>query len=51
MAPEGSTLGGGPWAETVARLRGLDTLSALGLCAEIGDFARFDRPARLMSFD
>lgn len=42
-----------PWAETVARLRclrGLDTLSALGPCAEIGDFARFDRPARLMSF-
>ena len=42
-----------PWAETVARLRclrGLDTLSALGLCAEIGDFERFERPERLMSF-
>ena len=24
-------------------LRGLDTLSALGLCAEVGDFARFER--------
>ena len=42
-----------PWADTVARLRclrGLDTLSAVGLCAEIGDFERFDRPARLMSY-
>ncbi|MGI8729041.1 MAG: transposase [Solirubrobacteraceae bacterium] len=32
-----------PWAQTVARLRclrGIDTLSAVGLCAEIGDFAR-----------
>lgn len=42
-----------PWADTVARLRclrGIDTLSAVGLCAEIGDFARFQRPGRLMSF-
>lgn len=42
-----------PWAEPVARLRclrGIDTLSAVGLCAEIGDFARFDRPAKLMSY-
>src|SRR5215210_5248743 len=42
-----------PWAETVARLRclrGIDTLSAVGLCAEVGDFARFERPGRLMSF-
>lgn len=42
-----------PWADTVARLRclrGLDTLSAVGLCAEVGDFARFARPGRLMSF-
>jgi transposase len=32
-----------PWAQTVARLRCLrciDTLSAVGLCADIGDFAR-----------
>jgi transposase len=38
---------GSPWAETVARLRclrGIDTLSALGLCAEVGDFDRFERP-------
>jgi transposase len=42
-----------PWAETVARLRcfrGIDTLTALGLCAEVGDFARFERAAQLMSF-
>ena len=42
-----------PWAQTVARLRclrGIDTLSAVGLCAEIGDFTRFQRPGRLMSF-
>jgi transposase len=42
-----------PWALTVARLRcmrGIDTLSAVGLCAEIGDWERFGRPAQLMSF-
>ena len=42
-----------PWATEVARLRclhGIDTLSALGLCAEVGDFDRFRRPGQLMSF-
>jgi transposase len=42
-----------PWAQTVARLRclrGIDTLSAVGLCAEIGDFERFPRAGRLMSY-
>lgn len=42
-----------PWAQTVARLRclrGIDTLSAVGLCAEIGDFERFARAGQLMSF-
>lgn len=42
-----------PWAETVARLRclrGIDTLSALGICAEAGDLRRFGRPASLMSY-
>jgi transposase len=42
-----------PWAETIARLRclrGLDTLSAVGLCCEVGDFERFARPAQLMSY-
>ncbi len=44
---------GSPWAEEVARLRclrGIDTLTALGLCAEIGDFDRFRRPGQLMSY-
>jgi transposase len=44
---------GSPWAETIARLRclrGVDTLSAVGLCCEVGDFERFDRAARLMSY-
>src|SRR3954454_18061593 len=36
-----------PWAETIGRLRclrGIDTLTALGLAAEIGNFDRFPRP-------
>ena len=40
-----------PFAATIARLRcfrGIDTLSAAGLCAEIGDFRRFPHP-RLLS--
>jgi transposase len=42
-----------PWAQTVARLRclrGIDTLSAVGLRAEIGDFQRFERAGQMMSF-
>jgi len=42
-----------PWAHAVARLRclrGIDTLSAVGLCAEIGDWARFPRAAHVMSY-
>jgi transposase len=42
-----------PWAATIARLRclrGIDTLSALGLCAEIGEFARFDHPDQLSCY-
>jgi transposase len=32
-------------------LRGIDTLSAVGLCAEVGgDFHRFERPKLLMSY-
>jgi transposase len=44
---------GSPWAQTVARLRclrGIDTLTAVGLCAEIGDFARFQRAGQLSSY-
>lgn len=40
-------------APVVARLRcfrGIDTLSAAGLAAEVGDFARFPRPALLAGF-
>jgi transposase len=43
----------GEWWPTVARLRcfrGIDTLTALVLALEIGDFARFQRPARLASW-
>jgi transposase len=42
-----------PWAPTIARLRcfrGIDTLTACGLAAEVGDFARFERPERLSGF-
>lgn len=42
-----------PFAATAARLRcfrGIDTLSAAGLCAEIGPFERFDHPAKLGSY-
>jgi transposase len=46
-------LPGSPWASQVGRLRclrGIDTLSAVGLCAEIGDFERFARAEQLMSY-
>jgi transposase len=42
-----------PWAETIARLRclrGIDTLSALGLCAEVGEFDRFEHPDSLSAY-
>jgi transposase len=40
-------------AEVIGRLRcfrGIDTLSAAGLAAEVGDFARFPNPSRLSGF-
>lgn len=43
----------GPWAPMVARLRclrGIDTLTAVGLIAEIGDFSAFTHPRQLASF-
>jgi len=46
-------LDGAPWQAQAARLRclrGIDTLTAVGLCAEIGDFERFARAERLMSY-
>lgn len=42
-----------PWQPQVGRLRclrGVDTLTAVGLCAEIGDFERFARAEQLMSY-
>jgi transposase len=42
-----------PWAQPARRLmclRGIDTLTAAGLCAEIGDFGRFRHPAQVMSY-
>src|SRR4051795_5490794 len=46
-------LPGAPWQPQLARLRclrGIDTLTAAGLCAEIGDFERFARAEQLMSY-
>jgi len=40
-------------APVIARLRcfrGVDTLTAAGICAEVGNFARFPRPATLSGF-
>jgi transposase len=42
-----------PWQVQVGRLRclrGIDTLTAAGLCSEIGDFERFARAEQLMSY-
>jgi transposase len=42
-----------PWAVQAGRLRclrGVDTLTAVGLCAEIGDFERFGKAEQLMSY-
>jgi transposase len=42
-----------PWATQAGRLRclrGIDTLTAAGLCSEIGDFERFARAEQLMSY-
>ena len=49
----GATIPCSPWAREVGRLRclrGVDTLTAVGLCCEIGDFARFARAGQLMSY-
>jgi transposase len=43
----------GPWRELVARLRclrGVDTLTALGIATEIGDFERFRSAEEFMAF-
>jgi transposase len=51
LIAEQATLG--PWAPTVGRLRclrGIDTLTAVGLVAEIGDIHAFGHPKRLASY-
>ena len=43
----------GPWSQLVGRLRclrGVDTLTALALAAEIGDFSRFKSAEEFMAF-
>jgi transposase len=42
-----------PWAETIVRLRclrGIETVTAFGLCCEIADFRRFARPSSLAGY-
>jgi transposase len=42
-----------PWTVQVGRLRclrGIDTLTAVGLCSEIGDFERFAKAEQLMNY-
>jgi transposase len=48
-----SMLPSSPWRAQVGVLRclrGIDTLSAVGLCAEVGDFTRFAKAEQLMSY-
>jgi transposase len=47
------TAGQGPWRGLVARLRclrGIDTLTALGIVVEIGDFSRFRSAEEFMAY-
>lgn len=42
-----------PWAQTIARLRclrGINSLTALGLCSEAGDLRRFEHPSSLTAY-
>jgi transposase len=42
-----------PWALTIARLRclrGIDTVSAFGICAELGDLRRFAHPRSVAAY-
>lgn len=48
-----NTAQAGPWAELAGRLRclrGIDTLTALGIVSEVGDFARFASAEQFMGF-
>jgi transposase len=47
------SVAGSPHAETITRLRcfrGINTLTAAGLCAEVGNFQRFAKPGLLSGF-
>jgi len=49
----GELIPNSPWAQDVARLRclrGIDTLSAVGVAVEVGDFHRFEQPSLLSSY-
>jgi transposase len=49
----GELIPSSPWAQDVARLRclrGINTLSAVGLAVEVGDFHRFEHPKLLSSY-
>lgn len=42
-----------PWTKVIARLRclrGIDTLTAVGLCAEVSDWGRFPKPDALAAY-
>lgn len=42
-----------PWAEQIARLRclrGIDTVAAFGICAEVGEFTRFQHPSKFAAY-
>lgn len=42
-----------PWAQTIANLRclrGINTVTAYGVCCEVGDFRRFEHPATLTAY-
>jgi transposase len=42
-----------PWAQTIAGLRclrGIETVTAFGLCCEIADFSRFEHPSSLAGY-
>ena len=42
-----------PWGETISKLRclrGIDTVTAYGICGEVGDFQRFEHPRTLTAY-
>ena len=42
-----------PWAETISKLRclrGIETVTAYGICGEVGEFRRFEHPRTLTAY-